>query len=78
MVSFVFIALHGRPGEDGALQMELDKLGMPYNGSGVESSKVTINKFETNNILRENGFQMADSFLIEKKSGYKTRASHLN
>ncbi len=67
MVSFVFIALHGRPGEDGALQMELDKLGMPYNGSGVESSKVTINKFETNNILRENGFQIADSFLIEKK-----------
>ncbi len=67
MVSFVFIALHGRPGEDGALQMELDKLGLPYNGSGVESSRVTINKFETNNILRENGFQMADSFLIEKK-----------
>ncbi len=67
MVSFVFIALHGRPGEDGALQMELDKLGLPYNGSGVESSRVTINKFETNNILRENGFRMADSFLIEKK-----------
>jgi len=73
MVSFVFIALHGRPGEDGALQLELDKLGLPYNGSGVESSRVTINKFETNNILRESGFRMADSFLIEKKEWFQNQ-----
>ena len=33
----VFIALHGRPGEDGAVQNELNKIGLPYNGSGVES-----------------------------------------
>ncbi|RYY20826.1 MAG: D-alanine--D-alanine ligase, partial [Cytophagaceae bacterium] len=44
----VFIALHGRPGEDGALQQELEKYGLPYNGSGAASSAVTINKFETN------------------------------
>lgn len=62
----VFIALHGRPGEDGQVQGELDKRGVPYNGSGVYSSQLTINKFETNRILRENGILVADSMLVNK------------
>ncbi|RSK44299.1 D-alanine--D-alanine ligase family protein [Hymenobacter perfusus] len=60
MVDEVFIALHGRPGEDGALQRELEKFGLPYNGSGVESSSITINKFETNKRLREAGLRVAE------------------
>nr|WP_317239005.1 hypothetical protein [Hymenobacter sp. 5516J-16] len=60
MVDEVFIALHGRPGEDGALQRELEKFGLPYNGSGVESSSITINKFETNRRLREAGLRVAE------------------
>ncbi|AII50698.1 D-alanine--D-alanine ligase [Hymenobacter sp. APR13] len=60
MVDEVFIALHGRPGEDGALQRELEKFGLPYNGSGVDSSSVTINKFETNRRLREAGLRVAE------------------
>ena len=59
MADEVFIALHGRPGEDGALQRELEKLGLPYNGSGAASSAVTINKFETNRRLREAGLRVA-------------------
>src|SRR3569833_447391 len=31
----VFIALHGRFGEDGSLQGALEQLGIPYTGSGV-------------------------------------------
>jgi UDP-N-acetylmuramate--alanine ligase len=60
----VFIALHGRPGEDGAVQKELNKLGLPYNGSGVESSQITINKFETNEILRKQGIKVAQHILV--------------
>jgi UDP-N-acetylmuramate--alanine ligase len=56
----VFIALHGRPGEDGALQRELEKYGLPYNGSGADSSAITINKFETNRRLREAGLRVAE------------------
>ena len=41
----VFIALHGRPGEDGALQRSLEALNIPYNGSGPKSSSLTIDKF---------------------------------
>ena len=62
----VFIALHGRPGEDGALQVELEKLGLPYNGSGVASSSVTINKFETNQRLRAAGLRVAEHRMAAK------------
>jgi D-alanine-D-alanine ligase len=60
LVDEVFIALHGRPGEDGALQRELEQYGLPYNGSGVASSSITINKFETNKRLREAGLRVAE------------------
>ncbi len=62
----VFIALHGRPGEDGALQAELEKLGLPYNGSGVASSQITINKFETNRRLRESGLLVAEHRMVQR------------
>ena len=55
----VFIALHGRPGEDGAIQRLLQEAGLPYNGSGVETSKITIDKFTTNEILMQNGIRAA-------------------
>ena len=44
---FIFIALHGGFGEDGTLQAELDRLGVPYNGSGSETSKLCMNKNRT-------------------------------
>lgn len=70
-VDFVFIALHGRPGEDGAVQAHLDKLGIPYNGSGVESSQITIDKYKTNEILKENGFLVAEHMLVYEEDWIK-------
>lgn len=64
LVDVVFIALHGRPGEDGAVQSQLERVGLPYNGSGVESSQVTIDKYRTNEILRQNGFLVAEHALV--------------
>jgi len=40
----VFIALHGRGGEDGTLQGALDMLGLPYTGSGVLGSALSMDK----------------------------------
>ncbi len=65
-VDFVFIALHGRPGEDGRIQQALEEAGLPYNGSGVSSSQLTINKYETNELLKKHGFHVARHALIEK------------
>ncbi|MBA2582203.1 MAG: D-alanine--D-alanine ligase [Bacteroidetes bacterium] len=63
----VFIALHGRPGEDGAVQVELNRVNLPFNGSDVESSQITINKFVTNEILKQNGFLIAEHLLVQKQ-----------
>ncbi len=65
-VKAVFIALHGRPGEDGALQRELERVGLPYNGSGANASAVTINKYVTNQTLRQNGIRVADHQLVTR------------
>jgi D-alanine-D-alanine ligase len=62
----VFIALHGRPGEDGSLQEKLEELGLPYNGSGIESSRKTINKYETNALLRKHGIHVAAHRMVYK------------
>ena len=62
----VFIALHGRPGEDGTLQKDLAKVGLYHNGSLAHSSEITINKYETNKKLRELGFLVANHELVKK------------
>lgn len=62
--SQVFIALHGRPGEDGAVQEQLEKVGLTYNGSGKQSSEITIDKFRTNEILMKHGFKAARHMLV--------------
>lgn len=67
LVDGVFIALHGRPGEDGAVQAQLEKVGLPYNGSGVASSQITIDKYKTNELLKQNGFLVAEHLLIQEK-----------
>jgi D-alanine-D-alanine ligase len=43
----VFIALHGRFGEDGSLQGALEQLGIPYTGSGVMTSALGMDKIYT-------------------------------
>jgi len=58
-VEGVFIALHGRPGEDGVIQQQLEVHGLYYNGSGVESSRITIDKYTTNELLMRHGFSVA-------------------
>ena len=43
----VFIALHGRYGEDGTMQGLLEQLGIPYTGSGVLASALAMDKQAT-------------------------------
>ncbi|MGB3074728.1 MAG: hypothetical protein WBB36_05385, partial [Chitinophagales bacterium] len=46
---------------------DLDRLEIPYNGSGVVSSQITINKYQTNEMLREHGFLIATHLLLNKE-----------
>ncbi len=67
LVDGVFIALHGRPGEDGQLQAALDAVGLPYNGSNRQSSEITIDKYRTLRTLRRNGFPVTEQLLMKKE-----------
>jgi D-alanine-D-alanine ligase len=51
----VFIALHGRWGEDGSVQGLLEMMQLPYTGSGVVSSAVAIDKVISKTIFAANG-----------------------
>ncbi|MGD8378337.1 MAG: D-alanine--D-alanine ligase [Gammaproteobacteria bacterium] len=51
----VFIALHGRGGEDGTVQGALEFLGLPYTGSGVLGSALSMDKMRTKQIWEASG-----------------------
>ncbi len=51
----VFIALHGRYGEDGTLQGALELLGIPYTGSGPMASSLAMDKVMTKRVWLEAG-----------------------
>ncbi len=67
MADAVFIALHGRPGEDGTVQQKLELFNLPYNGSNFASSNVTINKYETLQTLKKHGFPVTQQALSQRK-----------
>jgi UDP-N-acetylmuramate--alanine ligase len=50
---FVFLALHGGSGEDGRLQLALEALGTPYNGSGPRAADLAADKAATAAWVRE-------------------------
>jgi D-alanine-D-alanine ligase len=54
-VDRVFIALHGRFGEDGTVQGALELLGIPYTGSGVTASAVAMDKVLTKRLWASEG-----------------------
>ena len=76
-VDQVFIALHGRPGEDGAIQHELEKVGLSYNGSGQKSSQVTINKYKTNEILGKHGILVARHMLVHETDWQQSKTHQI-
>ncbi len=51
----VFVALHGRYGEDGTVQGALELLGLPYTGSGVLACAVAIDKVFTKRVWIAHG-----------------------
>lgn len=64
-VDAVFIALHGRFGEDGECQRRLANLGIPYTGSGPEASARAFDKAWTKKILEGAGVPIARDVLLE-------------
>ena len=74
----VFIALHGRYGEDGTVQGALELMGIPYTGSGVLASSIGMDKWRTKLVWQATGVvtpafelvsEVSDFAAIEKRLG---------
>ncbi len=68
-----FIALHGRFGEDGTVQGALELLGIPYTGSGVMASAISMDKVMTKRIWRFEG--LPTPAWVQVKSEAETTAA---
>lgn len=62
----VFIALHGRFGEDGTIQGMLDMMNIEYVGSGVLASAVAMDKISTKHIFRSLNIPTPGYHVLEK------------
>lgn len=73
----VFIALHGKYGEDGTIQSVLEMAGIPYTGSGVTSSAITMDKIVSGRIFKQAGVRMAASEPIYLSDGIEETARRI-
>lgn len=62
----VFIALHGRGGEDGLIQGALETLEMPYTGSGVLGSALGMDKLRSKQIWLNVGLPTPDFMVLQE------------
>lgn len=69
-VSRVFIALHGRGGEDGSLQGALNLMSMPYTGSGVLASALAMDKWRCKLVWSAVGLPVPDYEIVTPDSAF--------
>ena len=66
----VFIALHGRYGEDGTIQGALELMHIPYTGSGVMASAVGMDKWRTKLLWSAVGLAIPKFVLLTENSDF--------
>lgn len=67
-----FLCLHGRKGEDGAIQGFLEVIDMPYTGSGIWSSALSIDKSKAKLFYRMAEIPTPSSFTLRKGESWDT------
>ena len=72
-----FIALHGRGGEDGAIQGALEAAGLPYTGSGVSASALAMDKLLSKAIWRAGGLPTPAALELTEASALRAVAAEL-
>lgn len=66
-IEIAFVALHGRYGEDGAIQGMLEVMGMPYTGSGITASALGMDKIFSKKIFEFHKLPIGQYYVLEKK-----------
>ncbi len=75
--SVVFVALHGRGGEDGTLQGALELLNIPYTGSGVLASALGMDKQRTKQVWSAVGLPTPESIMLDARSDWSAVVAQL-
>ncbi|HEX2826715.1 MAG TPA: D-alanine--D-alanine ligase [Burkholderiales bacterium] len=73
----VFIALHGRFGEDGTVQGALEYLGLPYTGSGVMASALAMDKWRTKLLWQAAGVSTPPYEMLTRDSDFAAVAQRI-
>jgi len=68
-IDTVFIAMHGKYGEDGTVQTLLEMERIPYTGCGVTTSALLMDKIFSSRVFKEVGLRMAFSMPLYFKDG---------
>lgn len=63
-----YIALHGKGGEDGSIQGVLEYLKIPYTGSGIMASAISMDKFRTKLLWKSCNLPTLPDVYIKKKT----------
>jgi len=74
----VFIALHGRYGEDGTVQGALELLNLPYTGSGPMASSVAMDKVMTKQIWQHHRLPTPAWSVLHSEADLQTAAQRLD
>lgn len=72
-----FIVLHGRGGEDGAMQGLLECLGIPYTGSGVLASALAMDKLRTKQVWQSLGLSTPRHAALSSEADCRAAATEL-
>lgn len=76
-IKHVFIALHGRGGEDGSLQGCLEQMAISYTGSGVLASALAMDKLKTKQLWKSAGLETADYAALNPHSEWQAILNEL-
>lgn len=68
-IDFVFIALHGKFGEDGSLQKILEEMHITYTGSDSLASKLAMDKIASKELFLKAGLKVPDFLVLDGFNG---------
>ncbi len=74
-IEAAFNALHGKYGEDGAIQGLLEVLGIPYTGSGILASAMGMNKIVSKAVFKTFGLAVGPYRVVERGDRHGLRAA---
>ena len=75
-VDLVFNALHGRYGEDGCIQGMLELMGIPYTGSGVLASSLSMHKVKAKELFRLHNLPTPPYYVLDREAFVDLEEAH--